>query len=122
VVPLSVLVADDNVDAAESLASLLRMSGHDVRVANDGEQAIHAVRAFRPSVVILDLGMPRLSGYDAARRIREMSEGPCPMLIAVTGWGQESDRRRTKEAGFDLHLVKPIDFHALQEALGRARG
>jgi signal transduction histidine kinase/CheY-like chemotaxis protein len=104
-----VLVADDNVDAAESLGMLLRFDGHDVTIVHDGESAVAAVQARRPEVVVLDLGMPGLDGLEAARRIRSMPGGRDVKLIALTGWGQDSDRARTREAGFDHHLVKPAD-------------
>jgi signal transduction histidine kinase/CheY-like chemotaxis protein len=105
----SVLVADDNVDAADSLGMLLRFDGHDVTIVHDGEAAVAAVQARRPDAVVLDLGMPGLDGLEAARRIRAMPGGRHVRLIALTGWGQDSDRARTREAGFDHHLVKPAD-------------
>jgi CheY-like chemotaxis protein len=104
-----VLVADDNVDAAESLGVLLRLTGHEVTVVHDGEAAVAAARAQHPEVAVLDLGMPGLDGLEAARRIRALSGCQSTRLIALTGWGQESDRARTRAAGFDHHLVKPAD-------------
>jgi signal transduction histidine kinase len=112
-----ILVVDDNQDAAECLAELLRIKGHDVRTAHDGLAAVDAAQVFRPAVVLMDLGMPGLNGYDAASRIRE-SHGGSVLLIAVTGWGQEDDRRRSREAGFSHHLIKPVDPDALDALLG----
>ena len=103
-----ILVVDDHRDAADSLCMLLKARGHDVRVAYDGIEAVGAAVTFRPDVVLLDIGLPKLSGNDAARRIRE-ARGEGVLLIAVTGWGQQEDRRRAKEAGFDHHLTKPVD-------------
>jgi two-component system CheB/CheR fusion protein len=101
-------VVDDNRDAADSLAMLLRLKGHDVVVAYDGPSALTAV-TFGPDLVLLDLGMPGMDGYEVARRLRQLPEGRGCLLAALTGWGQEEDRRRTREAGFDRHLVKPVD-------------
>ncbi len=112
-----VLVVDDNMDSAESLAMLLRLSGFDVAVANDGLEAVESARTFQPEVILLDLGLPRLDGYGAASRIREENEGGGPLLVAVTGWGQEEDHRRTQEAGFDAHLHKPLDMSVLKQLL-----
>jgi PAS domain S-box-containing protein len=112
-----ILVVDDNQDSADSLAMLLGMTGHEVETAYDGLEAVEAAERVRPDVVLLDLGMPRLNGYDACRRIREQPWGKDVVLIALTGWGQEEDRRRTAEAGFDGHLVKPVDHAALAELL-----
>ncbi len=103
-----ILVVDDNRDAADSLCMLLKARGHEVRVAYDGLEAVGAAVAFRPDVVLLDIGLPKLSGNEAARRIRE-ARGDEVLLIAVTGWGQEEDRRRALESGFDHHLTKPVD-------------
>jgi CheY-like chemotaxis protein len=110
-----VLVVDDNVDAAESLAILLKMSGHETSLAYDGESAIETAEAFRPDVVLLDIGLPRLSGHDVARRIREQPWGRKMVLVALTGWGQDKDRRESREAGFDHHLVKPVEVAALRD-------
>jgi PAS domain S-box-containing protein len=106
---LRILVADDRPDITESLAALLASMGHSVKTAADGEQAVAVAEAFRPDVVVLDLGMPRLNGYEACQRIRARPWGREPMLIAQTGWAQDEDRRRTREAGFDHHLVKPFE-------------
>ncbi len=115
------LVVDDNRDVADSLGTLLRCLGAQVRVAYDGDSALELYDAFRPSAVLLDLGMPGMSGFEIAKRLRARV-GDAVTLIAVTGWGQEDDRRRSREAGFDAHLVKPIDPEALQEELTRASG
>lgn len=108
VTPRRILVVDDNEDAAESIAAVLQITGHDVRIAHDGLEALSAGDAFMPDVVLLDLGMPRLNGFDTARRIREKPWGKRALLVALTGWGQQQDRHRTTEAGFDAHLVKPV--------------
>jgi CheY-like chemotaxis protein len=107
--PRRVLVADDNRDAAESLQMWLQMSGHVVEIAQDGPAALAAAESFRPEVVLLDLGMPGMTGLEVARRIRAAEWGRGMILMALTGWGQEEDRQRTAEAGFDHHLTKPID-------------
>jgi CheY-like chemotaxis protein len=112
-----ILIVDDNRDSADSLAKLLEIMGHEIGTAYDGEEAIQAAASFAPDVVLLDIGMPKLNGYDAGRRIREL---PCcrnTFLIAVTGWGQEQDRRRTVEAGFNHHIVKPVNPEELMQVL-----
>jgi CheY-like chemotaxis protein len=103
-----VLVVDDNRDSADSLARLLELSGQEVRVAYGGEQALQVAVELRPEIVLLDLGMPGMDGYETCRRIRGEKWGREVTLIALTGWGQEADRRRTTGAGFDAHLVKPV--------------
>jgi len=105
----AILVVDDNRDAAESLAMLLEIEGHDIRIAHDGPEALRTLESFRPQVILLDIGLPGMNGYEVARRIRTSVELQGVTLAALTGWGQEEDRRRTKEAGFDHHLVKPAD-------------
>lgn len=112
-----ILVVDDMRDSAESLAMLLRLAGNEVHTAHDGLEAIEAAERFRPAVALLDIGMPNLDGYEACRRIREQPWGKNMMLIALTGWGQEEDKRRTEEAGFNAHLVKPVDLTALMNLL-----
>jgi signal transduction histidine kinase len=112
-----VLVVDDNADAADSLALLLRVDGHEVRVAYDGPAALQEAAAFRPEVVLLDIGLPRMDGYEVARRLRGQAELKEALLVAVTGYGQDEDRRRAEEAGFDAHLVKPTDPAVLHELL-----
>jgi PAS domain S-box-containing protein len=115
--PHRVLIVDDNVDSVESLAILLEMAGHDARTAHDGPTALETARAFRPRVVLLDIGLPRMDGYEVARRIRQEPGLAGTTLIALTGYGQEEDRRRSREAGFDRHLVKPVDPEELREVL-----
>jgi signal transduction histidine kinase len=112
-----ILVVDDNQDAANSLAMLLRMKGHDVRTAYDGLEAVDAAATHKPDVVLLDVGLPRLNGFDVARRIREGESQGHVVLVALTGWGHDEDRRRSKEAGFDHHMVKPADPAALDRVL-----
>ena len=104
---LRILVADDNIDTATSLAALLAGRGHEVRVAHDGAQALSAARGFEPDVAFLDIGMPKVHGYEVARRLREETATRRTLLVALTGWGRDDDRQRAKEAGFDRHLVKP---------------
>ncbi|MEO7794303.1 MAG: ATP-binding protein [Thermoanaerobaculia bacterium] len=110
---LRILVVDDNVDSAESLAMLLRLEGHQTLIAHDGLEAVAIALRELPEVVLLDIGLPGLNGYEAAARIREQSQAQPMRLIALTGWGQEADRQRSREAGFDQHLVKPVDADAL---------
>jgi CheY-like chemotaxis protein/two-component sensor histidine kinase len=112
-----VLVVDDNEAAAEMLALLLEKSGNEVRTANDGEKAVELAGLFNPDLVLMDLGMPRVDGLEAARRIRSKPWGRSMFLAALTGFGQESDKRRTKEAGFDFHLVKPVNTEDLRRLL-----
>jgi CheY-like chemotaxis protein len=114
---MRILVADDNADAADSLGLLLELQGNEVRTVHDGLAAVETAATFKPEVVLLDLGMPKLDGYQAARRIREQAASGDVLLIALTGWGQDQDRQRTKEAGFDVHLVKPLDMDLLQRLL-----
>lgn len=110
-----ILVVDDNVDAADSLAILLRIQGHDVEVANGGVEAIEKAARFKPDIVFLDIGMPDVDGIETAHRLRAMPEGARSRLIALTGWGQAAERQRTHAAGFDDHLVKPVDPVRLSE-------
>ncbi|WP_206107705.1 PAS domain S-box protein [Paludisphaera rhizosphaerae] len=114
---LNVLVVDDNRDSAESLAILLGLKGHEVRTAHDGPEALRTLESFRPHLVLLDLGLPGMSGFEVARRIRSSAGLRGVQLAALTGWGQEEDRRRTREAGFDHHLVKPADPEAVEAVL-----
>jgi CheY-like chemotaxis protein len=115
--PLRIVVADDNEDAAESVTLLLRMAGHEVHTAFDGEAAVRSVETHLPQVALLDIGMPKLNGYDVARRIRTHAWGKQVYLVALTGWGQADDKRRAEEAGFDAHLVKPIPPETLDRLL-----
>jgi two-component system CheB/CheR fusion protein len=114
---LRVLLVDDNVDAARSLGILLGFWGHDVRLVHDGLAALDAVPDYGPDVVLLDIGLPRLDGYAVASRLRADNHNPSLLIVAMTGYGQEEDRRRTVSAGFDHHLVKPIDLHHLEQLL-----
>ena len=112
------LVVDDNEDAAESLAILLRMQGHDVMTAHDGPSALRVADSFRPALVLMDIGMPSMDGYEVARRIRATPELAGTVLVALTGWGQQEDRRRSIESGFDHHVVKPVDPLTLTQIVG----
>jgi CheY-like chemotaxis protein len=108
-----ILIVDDNRDSANSLAELLHLRGHETHVAHDGLEALQLVARVQPEVALLDLGLPRMSGYEVAQQIRAQEDGADIVLIALTGWGQEEDRRRSREAGFDLHMTKPIEFAVL---------
>jgi CheY-like chemotaxis protein len=112
---------DDNVDVADSLARLLRLMGSEVRTAHDGLEGVEAAAAYRPDLILLDIGMPRLNGYDACRRIREQPWGKGIRIVAVTGWGQDEDKRHSQEAGFDRHLVKPVRPVVLEKLLAELR-
>ena len=112
-----VLVVDDNRDAAESLATLLQIGGHEVHTATDGAEAIARTEQLRPNVIFMDIGMPRTNGLEAARSIRALPFGQHISIVALTGWGQEADRQRTRCAGMNHHLVKPISSDALQSVL-----
>jgi PAS domain S-box-containing protein len=117
-----ILVVDDNVDAAESLGALLRCLGADVVTVHDGPAALEALRTEAPSAAVLDIGMPGMDGYEVARRVRSGPRGNDIKLIALTGWGNDEDRRRSREAGMDHHLVKPVDLHVLEDVLAARRG
>jgi PAS domain S-box-containing protein len=112
-----VLVVDDNQDSADSLAMLLRLMGHEVRTAHDGLEGVAAAAAFQPNVAILDIGLPKLNGYEVAKRIRALPRGNEMVLVALTGWGQEEHRRASQEAGFNHHLTKPVAIEVLQRVL-----
>jgi len=112
------LVVDDNVDAATSLAALLRMSGHSVSLAHDGNTALQLAQADPPDTIVLDLGLPGITGFDVARRLRAMPALAQTRLIAMTGYGRDDDKRATTEAGFDQHLVKPVSLEDLLDAIG----
>lgn len=114
---LRVLIVDDNHDSADSLALWLELAGHDVRTAYGGQEALDAAEAFLPAVVLLDIGMPGMNGYDVARGLREQPATRTALLVAMTGWGQDEDRCRSQEAGFDQHLVKPVDPQNLKNLL-----
>jgi CheY-like chemotaxis protein len=115
--PLRILVVDDSEDAAHTLATLLEISGYEMHIAHDGEQALAVAESCRPDVVLLDIGMPKLNGYEVCRRFRELDWGRRMIVIALTGWGQDQDRQRTADAGFNHHLVKPADPAALLQML-----
>jgi CheY-like chemotaxis protein len=114
-----VLVVDDNEDSATSLAAMFEILGHEARVAFDGVAAVETAESFKPDIVLLDIELPRLNGLAAARKIREQCWGQGILLVAVTGRGDEQDRRQSVAAGFDLHLVKPVDPEALENVLAR---
>lgn len=104
-----ILIVDDNRDGAASLAMLLKVLGNETRTAHDGLQGVEVAESFRPDAIVLDIGLPQLNGYEVCRRIRAQQWGKQILIVAATGWGQEEDRRRSKEAGFDHHFVKPVD-------------
>ena len=114
-----VLVVDDNVDGAESLASMLQIGGHEIRTAHTGPAALDAARPFNPEVVFLDIGLPGMNGYEVARRLRQEPSLRGAVLVALTGWGSDDDKRQSKEAGFDFHLTKPVELTAIQGILSR---
>jgi CheY-like chemotaxis protein len=113
---MSVLVVDDNADAAHTLARLVRLLGHTTCVAYDGEEALRAVSQFTPDIALLDIGLPKLDGWELARRLRRQLSNN-PLLVAVTGYGTERDRELSRQAGFDHHFLKPIDFRVLADLL-----
>jgi CheY-like chemotaxis protein len=115
--PLRLLVVDDNVDAAESLAMVLRDRGHEVRSVHQPADVVEMARTFRPHVVFLDIGLPVIDGYEVARRLRQTPEVARACLVALTGYGQDENRRLAKDAGFDLHWVKPVDLDVLENLL-----
>ena len=112
-----ILVVDDNHDSALSLAMMLSIMGHETRTAHDGESAVEAAETFLPEVVLLDIGLPKLNGYEVAQRIRERPWGASMFLIAVTGWGQDEDRQRSSEVGLNVHMVKPVEPSELEKLL-----
>ena len=115
--PLRILVVDDNADGAESLAKFLSLFGHEVRLAHDGEAALAAAAEFQPDTILLDIGLPDMEGYEVCRRIRSQPWGERLAVIALTGWGDQEAQRRSKEAGFDRHLVKPVGEELLMSTL-----
>ena len=120
-----ILVVDDDHDSAESLAMLFQLMGHDVRAAHNGLAAVDLAEAFRPDLIVLDIGMPGLDGYEVCRRIRQHSWGRAAVIAALTGWSRDEDRDRSEQAGFDHFLVKPVDPKALENliaAVGRGPG
>jgi CheY-like chemotaxis protein len=116
-----ILVVDDNRDSAISLGMMLKLMGNETHTAHDGLAAVEAAEEFRPDVILLDIGLPKLNGYDACRRIREQPWSKDTLIVAATGWGQDDDRRRSKEAGFDHHLVKPVDAAELNRLLAERK-
>jgi CheY-like chemotaxis protein len=116
-----VLIVDDNPDSAASLGILLKITGHETQIAYDGLEAVAAAERFAPEIVLLDIGLPKLNGYEACRRIRQEPWGREMTLVALTGWGQEGDLNRSREAGFDYHLVKPVDFAKLTKVLAEGK-
>jgi PAS domain S-box-containing protein len=123
---LTILIADDNPDSVESLGILLRANGYQVHLAHDGREAVESATRLKPDVIILDIGMPKLNGYDAAKRMREQDWAATVLFIAITGWGQAQDRQRSMDAGFNHHLIKPVDAEELEQLLqtyaaGRSR-
>jgi signal transduction histidine kinase/ActR/RegA family two-component response regulator len=114
-----VLVVDDNRDAAELLAMCLERSGHQTYIAHDGLEAVDKAAQLKPDIILLDIGLPKINGFEAARRIREQSQGKSPVLVAFTGWGQDADRQKSREAGFDAHIVKPVDPDVLVNLLAK---
>ena len=115
--PLRILIVDDNRDSADMLATLLTFGGHDTHTANDGVAAVDAAAKLQPDVIFMDIGLPVLNGFEAARKIREQQSDKRPLLVALTGWGQDADRRRSESAGFDAHLVKPVDMGLIGKLL-----
>ena len=115
---IRVLVVDDNVDSADSLSQCLRMLGYQTLMAHDGLEAVRSAESYLPDVALLDIGLPHMSGYEAAKQIRALPCGERLLLVALSGWGQEEDRRKSKAAGFDHHFVKPVDIDALTNVLG----
>jgi CheY-like chemotaxis protein len=117
-IALTILVADDNRDAADTLAVVLRMGGHQVHVVHDGLSALRQAMVLQPQVLILDIGMPAMTGLEVAARIRRQSWGARAFMIALTGWGQNEDRRKSMAAGFDEHLTKPAKTDAIEQLIG----
>jgi CheY-like chemotaxis protein len=111
------LIVDDNRDSADSMAMWLKLTGNQTHTAYDGLEAVEAAATFRPDAVLLDIGLPKLNGYEVARKIRQQPWGKTMVLVALTGWGQQEDRRQSSEAGFNGHLVKPVDFDDLMKLL-----
>lgn len=119
---MKIVIADDNRDSADTMAMLLEAAGHEVHVAYDGAQAVEIAGRTRPEVILLDIGMPKMNGFECARAIRGQPWAAGTLLIALTGWGQEEDKRRAIEAGFDRHLTKPVDRAMLEGALRPQQG
>jgi two-component system, OmpR family, response regulator len=120
--PLRVLLVDDSIDAAEAMSMLIETLGHEVRMMHDGPSALAMVDGFAPEVVILDIGLPGMSGFDVAREMRAREATKKVLMIALTGYGGESDRREAQQAGFDHHLVKPVSFTAIENLIAQKFG
>lgn len=118
---LKILVIEDNDDIADTLADLLRAHGHDVRVARNGAEGLELVQAAQPNVVLCDLGLPGMDGLELCRNVRGLALATQPVMVALTGWSRDDDRRRTTAAGFDHHLVKPVSSHKLDTVLRTIR-
>ena len=118
---LRILLADDNLDAAASLSMLLEIEGHEVQTVANGAQAVERFEKFKPDVILMDVGMPVMDGIEAARRIRDSKLGASVPIVALTGWGQEADRERTRDAGMNHHLVKPVSAEDLRTVLASLR-
>jgi CheY-like chemotaxis protein len=115
-----IMIADDNKDAADALGMLLELAGHDVRMVYNGRSALTLARTFRPDVAFIDIGMPDMTGYEVAQQLRRKPLGSGPFLVALTGWGQDDDRRRAREAGFDRHMTKPVDSEEVDGLIAAA--
>jgi CheY-like chemotaxis protein len=118
---LRVLIVDDNRDAATSLADLMKITGNETHTAHDGQEAVEAAARLRPDVIVLDIGLPKMNGFEACRKIREQPWSKTIVMVALTGWGQDDDRRKSAEAGFDGHLIKPADFGELTRLIDTLR-
>ena len=116
-----VLIVDDNRDSAELLAVLLEHDGHETRLAHDGLEALERAGPFAPDIILLDIGLPKLNGYETCRRLRALQAYGSVTIVAISGWGQVEDRRRSDDAGFDAHLVKPVEYQALKALLLKLR-
>lgn len=114
---MRILIAEDNRDSADSLKALLEALGHEAHISCDGESAVRSAAELRPDVIVMDIGLPGFNGYEAARQIRAIKPALAALIVALTGWGQHSDRMKSAEAGIDHHLVKPLDLAALKQIL-----
>ena len=120
--PCRVLIVEDNIGAAKTLAAVLKKTGnHEVQLAYDGESGLKMAETYRPDLVLLDIGLPGIDGYEVAKQLRALPEGDRPLVAAVTGYGQEDHRRRSREAGFDEHLLKPIGLDAIRGLLNHPK-
>ncbi len=114
-----ILIVDDNRDSVETMATLIRLSGHEIEMAHDGETALEKAKSFKPEIILLDVGLPDMHGYEVAERLRAIPENKSLVIVALTGYGNEEDRRRAMDAGFDYHFVKPVDFTALESLINK---